>query len=527
MATTHPGLALQWHPSKNKPLSPSSTLGTSTKKLWWLCRDGHEWEASAESRARGSGCPFCAGMRVLPGVTDLATTHPELLADWDKAKNLPLEPTMVIAGTSRQIWWLCKSGHSWSTRGSKRARGQGCPVCAGKVVEPGSNDLASQNPDLARQWHPTKNGSLRPEQVTEGSGLGVWWACESGHSWKTSPNRRKSGTGCPVCLGMKVEEGFNDLASTNPELLQDWHPTKNSGISPQTIGAGTNKKIWWQCKKGHEWQAVGASRLNGTGCPVCSGTRTLSGYNDLYTLFPEVAKEWHPIKNLPKTSSVTSPGSGTPVWWICDSGHEWKAGPHQRVGGAGCPVCSGRSVWTGFNDMATTHPSLVSEWHPNKNGSSSPEDFIAGTNTKLWWLCDLGHEWKTSGNKRVAGQGCPECAKSGFDPGKPAHFYFIQNLELQARKIGITNVGTDRISHFQSRGWEVVKIVESQEGRFARELEARVLQWIRVRHGLPPHLGRKDMGRRGGWSETFGFEGPSNAAVLSKVRSELKRLTDS
>ena len=525
MGTTHPDLAREWHPVKNHPHLPSTVLGTASKKFWWKCRDGHEWDASAESRARGTGCPFCAGMRVIPGVNDLATTHPKLLKEWDKQKNHPLEPAMVIAGTSRFLWWICSSGHSWSARGSRRAKGQGCPVCAGKNVMAGSNDLASRNPQLAEQWHPTKNNGVSPNQVTEGSGIAVWWACENGHSWKTSPNRRKSGTGCPVCLGMKTEQGFNDLATTNPDLLKEWHPTKNQNLSPKNIVAGTNKKIWWICKLGHEWQAVGASRLNGTGCPVCSGAVTLSGFNDLASLYPTVAKEWHPTKNLPKASTAQSPGSGTPVWWLCSLGHEWKAGPHQRVNGAGCPVCSGRTVWQGFNDMATTHPDIAAEWHPTKNGNLSPQDFIAGTNKKFWWVCDLGHEWRTSGNARFFGHGCPACSVSGFDPEKPAYFYFIQNLELKARKVGITNVGTDRLAHFQKRGWVVVKLIEENKGIVARELETRVLKWIRVGHGLKPYLARKDMGKRGGWTETFALDGPSNSAILTKIRGELKKLS--
>lgn len=527
LVTTHPKLLDEWHPEKNLPALPSSTLATTSKKIWWLCSAGHEWQAAGESRARGTGCPICAGQRVLEGFNDLATTHPALAMEWDRNKNHPLEPTTVIAGTHKEFWWLCDQGHSWKAKGSKRALGQGCPVCSGRLVIPGINDLASMNPVLASEWHPTKNKSIYASQITTGSGLQVWWICPEGHSWQTSPNQRKSGSGCPVCTGQKIEVGFNDLATTNPSLSSEFHPSRNGSISFHDVGAGTNKKLWWLCKNGHEWQAIGANRLKGSGCPICSGLKIIRGVNDLKTLHPKLAAEWHPSNNAPVMPDLTSPGSGTLFWWLCKNGHEWKARAYQRVRGAGCPVCSGRSVWAGYNDMKTTHPKLANEWHPKKNEGLKPDNFIAGANRKFWWICNLGHEWRASGNKRANGQGCPECAKSGFDPGKPAYFYFMQNLEVGARKVGITNKGTDRLTYFRNRGWEVLKLVETPEGHLVRELEAKILIWIRVKHEMPAALSPKDMGRRGGWTETFGLDGLSNKSISRKIALELTNLLKS
>ncbi|MGD0170140.1 MAG: zinc-ribbon domain-containing protein, partial [Smithella sp.] len=39
------------------------------------------------------------------------------------------------------------------------------------------------NPVLAREWHPTKNGSLTPSDVSVGSNRKVWWLCSKGHAW--------------------------------------------------------------------------------------------------------------------------------------------------------------------------------------------------------------------------------------------------------------------------------------------------------------------------------------------------------
>lgn len=518
LATTNPTLADEWHPTKNFPLTPRQVMASTTKKLWWLCAAGHQWQAVGESRARGTGCPYCAGQKVLTGFNDLGTTHPNLAKQWHPTKNKPLHSYSTIAGTSKQVWWICEHGHEWQARGSKRVRGQGCPYCSGRLVQRGQNDLASTNPKLALEWHPTKNQPLTPNDLTEGSGVSVWWVCSLGHEWKTSPDKRKSGSGCPVCAGQLVQVGFNDLASTHPLLAAEWHPLKNGESRPTEVVAGTNKKFWWVCALGHEWQAPGANRVRGIGCPVCAGQRVMAGFNDLASRNPELVAQWHPAANGDLKPESVSAGSGRSVWWICALGHEWQAGPYQRSHGAGCPVCSGRAAWSGFNDLASTHPELATQWHPTRNGELTAKDYIAGTNKKIWWICDVGHEWKASGNKRVVGTGCPECATSGFDIGKPAIFYFIQNADLAARKVGITNVGTDRLAYFKRKGWRIILTVQSDNARHIRHLESVLLGWLRLDLGLPAHLTSKQMGRRGGWTETFSNLGPSNAEVVERIQ---------
>ena len=525
LATTNPELAAQWHPTKNLPRTPREVMATTTKKIWWLCENGHDWEAVGESRAKGTGCPYCAGQKVWTGFNDIASTNPELAAQWHPTKNLPLNPLSVVAGTSKQIWWVCEFGHEWQARGSKRLQGQGCPVCAGRSVQKGVNDLATTNPTLAAEWHPSKNLPLTPNDLTAGSGTSVWWQCQLGHEWKVSPDKRKSGSGCPVCLGQAVQVGFNDLATTNPELAAQWHPSKNGRTTPTDVVAGSNKKFWWVCDLGHEWEAPGANRARGSGCPVCSGQKVLVGFNDFASQYPELAAQWHPTANGETRPEGVVVGSGRSVWWKCDLGHEWQAGPYQRAHGAGCPVCSGRAAWSGFNDLATTHPELATQWHPTKNGTLAAADFIAGTNKKVWWICDVGHEWQTSGNKRVTGTGCPECATSGFDPGKPAIFYFIQNGDLAARKVGITNAGTDRLTYFNRNGWETIKTIESSTGRPIRQIESILLGWIRLECELPAYLTAKQMGRRGGWTETFSFDGPTNEEIVARIEQAHLRVS--
>lgn len=81
-------------------------------------------------------------------------------------------------------------------------------------------------------------------------------------------------------------------------LLTQWHSEKNLPLSPETISFGSSKKVWWQCNKGHEWQAVVFSRTGDkSGCPVCKNRIIVKGQDDLAAVYPEIAEQWHPTKN--------------------------------------------------------------------------------------------------------------------------------------------------------------------------------------------------------------------------------------
>ena len=115
----------------------------------------------------------------------------------------------------------------------------------------GQNDLATVNPDLAAEWHPTKNNCLRPTQVTAGSNRKVWWKGTCGHEWEAVIGNRSRGIGCPHCSKRHVVEGVNDLVTVNPSLAAEWHPTKNGRLRPMQIAGKSNKKAWWLGKCGH------------------------------------------------------------------------------------------------------------------------------------------------------------------------------------------------------------------------------------------------------------------------------------
>ena len=410
LAELNPKLAQQWHTSKNGDLTPFDFTAKSGTKVWWQCDKGydHEWESAVYSRAIGTGCPVCAGQKVVLS-NCLATLNPELVSEWHTSKNGDLTPFDFTAKSGTKVWWQCDKGydHEWeATIGSRVNQGHGCPICSGRLAVL-SNCLATLNPELVSEWHPTKNGKLTPYKIRPNSGKKIWWKCDKGddHEWKSAPDTRVSqNQNCPICAGQKVVLS-NCLATLNPELVEEWHQTKNGTLTPFNVTTGTQRKVWWQCDKedDHEWKAAVNHRTNGTGCPFCRGLKVTKS-NCLATTHSEICQEWHPIKNSELTSYDIVAGSNKKVWWKCDKGddHEWESSPGTRISqNQNCPVCAGKKV-VNSNCLATTHPELAKQWHPTKNGSLTTRDVVAGTSKRIWWKCnkDENHVWKVSGNSR-------------------------------------------------------------------------------------------------------------------------------
>lgn len=336
-------LIAEWHPTKNGDLRPTDVTCGSNRKVWWKCSTcGYEWQAIISHRSRGSGCPFCSGRRRTKGPRDLASVVPQLAAEWHPTQNGDLTPRDVTYGIKKKVWWRCEKGHEWQAAINDRSNGKGCPYCSGKRTLKGETDLATVNPQLAAEWHPTKNGNLLPSDVTSQSSKKVWWLGECGHEWQAEVHHRSQGKGCPYCSGKYVLKGETDLATVNPKLAAEWHPTKNGDLLPSDVTRMSSNKVWWQCSKGHEWQATIRNRSNGRGCPYCAGKKAIKGENDLTTVNPKLAAEWHPIKNGDLQPSDVMRGSVKKVWWKCEKGHEWQATINSRSAGSGCPVCRGR-----------------------------------------------------------------------------------------------------------------------------------------------------------------------------------------
>ena len=562
LGTTHPELCLEWNYEKNIAISPSSVSKASTKKVWWKGKCGHEWQATVGSRTAGNGCPYCSNVKVLAGYNDLLTLNPEIAKEWHPTKNGNSKPQDFIVGSGKKVWWKCETcGYEWQTSIANRTKvnGTGCPKCKNEFTalrnstpNPGES-LFDKNPELAKEWHPTKNGDLTPKDVFPSSDKTVWWKCIVGHEWEATINVRNRGIGCIQCskekqtsypeqavcyyisklfpdtinryiennkeldiyipslkIGIEYDGIFfhtsekadkerskdqyfakkgirvirikekqsltsdisieNDtiyyspnrhyialstvivkiitmiykaknedvpeldisierdntqilqayLSSlkansvlTNKTLAKEWNYEKNGLLNPQYIPQNSGHKVWWKCEKGHEWQAVIASRNQGLGCPYCSNKKVLAGYNDLLTLNPQVASEWHPTKNGELQPQDFIIGSGKKVWWKCEiCGYEWETSISNRTksNGTGCPCCANKIIVVGKNDLATSYPLLAKQWDSLKNGTLTPFMVSSGSSQPIWWKCENGHEWQATVTARRKGSGCPYCA---------------------------------------------------------------------------------------------------------------------
>jgi len=204
-----------------------------------------------------------------------------------------------------------------------------------------TESLQSEYPDLSKQWHPSKNGSLTPSDVAPHSGRRVWWTCPGGHDWQAIISSRSRGHGFPYCAGQRPTARRN-LATEYPALLKEWNWAKNGDRKPEEFFPRSQSKVWWKCEKGHSWQATISNRARDTRnlCPCCSN-RQLCDDNSLAQVRPDIAKDWHPIRNAPLTPGDVVAGGSGKFWWICKHGHEWQATVASRVhNGTGCAKCS-------------------------------------------------------------------------------------------------------------------------------------------------------------------------------------------
>lgn len=348
LAVNYPEIAAQWHPFLNDSLSVFDVKAGLRTKVWWICDKGHEWQAAPAHRTGlGNGCPYCSGRYPIKGENDLRTLFPDIAKEWNHEKNGDLKPDDYTAFSNRKAWWKCSAGHEWQTKVYHRTRrGTGCPYCSGNLVIPGETDLQTLFPEVAKEFDTNKNEGILPYQLCAKSSMKVWWTCAKNHSWKAAViSRTRLKAGCPFCAGQRPVAGENDLATLCPDLAAEWHPIKNRSLKPSDCMISSGRKVWWQCSKGHEWSALITTRTGKSkcGCPFCSGRYAISGYNDLETVNPDLALEWHPFKNRDLKASQVLPNSSKKVWWQCPTcGYEWRALIGGRATGTGCPRCVGK-----------------------------------------------------------------------------------------------------------------------------------------------------------------------------------------
>ncbi len=241
----------------------------------------------------------------------LADKFPEIAKQWHPIKNKDLTPYDVVSSSRTKVWWLCPNScsygcvHEWEMTPRARAVDKkGCHYCASRSTTICIHQsIAFTHPEVAKQWHPTKNGQLKPEQVSSGSGRRVWWICDKtctygcAHEWDAYVySRCLTNSKCPYCCNQS-HCIHKSIKYTHSHLLNEIHPTKNTEIDILKLRAGSSKeKVWWVCRinKDHVWLTSVNSRAIGQGCPTCVNKTEKRLFELLIAKYPDTIHNYKP-----------------------------------------------------------------------------------------------------------------------------------------------------------------------------------------------------------------------------------------
>lgn len=476
--------------TKNATLIPESFRLGAAKKAHWVCPKGHNYTKTIYNRTGGAGCPTCvAALRTsFPEQCYfyfIKMVYPDAINRYQDIFDNGMELDIYIPSIKTGIEYDGIFWHNQGTLSREEKKYQICKEnqirlfrikegassrfadnadriwyipkkCGNKLLNfyitdflkhltffsanlPDVNverdrteilkyktlkledSLLHLYPNLAKEWHPSKNGKLTPDLFVPGSAEIVWWLCpQCGNEWRTSIVNRTKGHGCDVCATDRRKIAKRDtLLSRRGSLdkewcLLDWDYEANEH-GPEHYTNGSGEVVNWKCHKcGHKWKTPICDRTRDckNGCPLCSGKVIVAGANDLPTVVPELMKEWDYEHNTKINPTTIGRGSHESVSWKCKKcGYIWKAQVYNRANGKGCPCCAHRVVVPGINDLTTSDPDLAVEWHPTLN-SLKPTEVTRGQAKMIYWVCSkCGNVWRDTLNHRSRGRGCSNCKR--------------------------------------------------------------------------------------------------------------------
>lgn len=273
LVTVSPSVAAQLHPVLNGELTASRITARSHTVVWWQCPEkGHPFRAMPFNRTlNDAGCAVCQNRVTIPGINDLATTHPRIARELRPKTGYAKSATQLNAADPKTRDWLCPKDHPYRASVKARVRGKTCADCKKQRTRASGRSIVDTHPHLEASWLPELNEGREPADYTKGSKLDVVWLCtKSGHThtFQMRLEARTRGCDCPYCAGRLILAGFNDFATTDAALVSDWHPYLN-WKNPNEVMRGSTDKHHWRCRDGHEThQSIPNRRLSG-GCTRC------------------------------------------------------------------------------------------------------------------------------------------------------------------------------------------------------------------------------------------------------------------
>lgn len=276
---------------KDKHFAFEVTAGSNKKAIFMCPNCKQEFETkicnvvNSVTKKGSTGCPVCAGKKIVSGINDLASQCPKAATMWSN-KNKKNASEVAAKSNKKAIFKCSDCGKEFEAKiysvvNSVNNGNTGCSVCAGRKTVLGFNDLASQCQKAAAMW--SSKNKFAATEVTVGSGKKAVFVCpDCGKEFKTQIKRvvkavNNGNTSCPVCSVHEIIPGINDLASRYPKVAAMWSDKNEKSASE--VAAKTNKKAFFKCPDcGKEFEAQIESVVNSvsdgfTGCYDCAMRR--------------------------------------------------------------------------------------------------------------------------------------------------------------------------------------------------------------------------------------------------------------
>ena len=338
-------LMSEWNWEKNNELGlfPDKLAHKSGKKVWWKCNIcGYEWEAKILNRANGRGCPLCANQVIVQGKNDLATTHPQLAAEWHPVKNGELTPNKVTYGMGKKVWWLCPIGHEYPATVNKRSSGTNCPICnAGRQTSFAEQAfyyyIKKLYPDAINRYTEIFDNRMELDIFIPSRRLAIEY---DGVYWHKNKEREK--IKFQYCQNNNIrlirikEDADIDCRGIADRVYHIDNLDDRRNL--QNIIIFVLQEI--EMIKGTFVGRYPDVNLIRDENEIRQQYRTRQAENSLDKICPNIAEEWNYEKNGNLLPSMFQVGSSERVWWKCKQcGHEWRTSISHRTSGGGCNIC--------------------------------------------------------------------------------------------------------------------------------------------------------------------------------------------
>ena len=426
--TEHPIVAKEWDEQKNSK-KPTDYLPYSKEKVWWRCEYGHEWEDRINERIKSANrkiqcgkptCPYCNHERVSP-IYNLFTEEPNIARQWHYERNGNLTPLNVSPKSKEKVWWICEynPNHVWQDYIYNRTiLKRNCPICSKEFTisfptrvlyyylkryffdcEMEHSILGKYVVDIYLPSH---------KFIIEYDGW-YYHLNEEAQKREIKKDNNLKEKGYEIFRIKEVKEKIEGI--TYKDNIISYHPSETRdnldemlieviSILNKKFNVNINKDI----NHKRDYQKIEDLYYH------------VRKSNSIAVKYPKFVNECSENNNI--TLDCIRPSYNKNIKWICPKCHrEYEAKPYNRIRNkSACPYCANKKVCED-NSLFHCSPKIAKEWHPEKNAPLTPKDVINGSDKKVWWLCENGHEWQAKVNKRtnkIKGSGCPVCNKNKY-----------------------------------------------------------------------------------------------------------------